>query len=73
MIEKNKCLRELWDGVAVFVDPDELGALQFELHALCCDRGRLASLGAKALARSNSFTAANMAAGYLAAYRQLSA
>ena len=66
-------LRELWDGAAVFVNPDEIEALQFELHALCADRGRMASLAEKALARSRYFTSANMTAGYLAAYRQLTA
>lgn len=66
-------LRELWDGAAVFVNPDEVGALQRELHALCADRARLASLGGKALARSQSFTAADMTAGYLAVYRQITA
>lgn len=64
-------LRELWDGAAVFVNPDEDEALQDELCALCADRGRLASLGEKALARSRSFTAAKMTTAYLAAYRQL--
>ena len=64
-------LRELWDGAAVFVNPDEDGALQFELQALCSDRARLASLGEKALARSRSFSLAQMTAGYLAAYSQL--
>jgi glycogen(starch) synthase len=66
-------LRELWDGAAVFVNPEAPGALQRELHALCSDRARLASLGAKALERSQSFTAANMTAGYLAAYSQVTA
>ncbi|HBG07771.1 MAG TPA: glycosyl transferase family 1 [Geobacter sp.] len=64
-------LRELWEGAAVFVDPDQGEALQDELCALCADRERLASLGEKALARSRSFSAAKMTAGYLAAYRQL--
>jgi glycosyltransferase involved in cell wall biosynthesis len=64
-------LRELWDGAAVFVDPDQGEALEDELCALCADRGRLASLGDKALARSRSFSAAKMTTGYLAAYREL--
>jgi glycosyltransferase involved in cell wall biosynthesis len=64
-------LRELWDGAAVFVDPDRSEALQNELRALCADRERLRNLAEKALARSRSFSAAKMTAGYLAAYRQL--
>lgn len=64
-------LRELWDGAAVFVHPEQGKALQEELCALCADRGRLASLGEKALVRSRSFSAEMMTSGYLAAYRQL--
>jgi glycogen synthase len=64
-------LRELWEGAAVFVDPDEPEDLRHELDTLCADRRRLASLGQMALARSQSFSAAHMTAGYLAAYRQL--
>jgi len=66
-------LRELWDGAAVFVDPEQGEALQDELCALCADRDRQASLGEKSLARSRSFSAAKMTQSYLAAYRQLTA
>lgn len=65
-------LRELWDGAAVFVDPEQGEALENELRALCADRERLASLGEKALARSRSFSSAKMTAAYVAVYRQLS-
>lgn len=64
-------LRELWDGAAIFVDPESPDDLQEELCALCADRGMQESLGEKALARSRSFTAAKMVSGYLALYRQL--
>ena len=64
-------LRELWDGAAVFIDPDEGEALQAELRVLCADRARLASLGNLALARSRSFSSVRMTAGYLAVYREL--
>ena len=64
-------LRELWDGAAIFVDPDRGEALEDEIRALCADRGRVMSMGEKALMRSRSFSAAKMTAGYLAAYRQL--
>jgi len=66
-------LRELWDGAALFVDPEEGAALQAELRALCADRARLANLGALALARSRSFSSARMTAGYLDAYGELMA
>jgi len=64
-------LRELWDGAALFVPPDDDDALQCELRALCADRLRLKSLSALALERSRSYSAAKMTAGYLAAYREL--
>lgn len=66
-------LRELWDGAAVFVPPDEAAALHFELHALCADHSRLANLAELALRRSHRFSAAHMTAGYLGAYRELTA
>ena len=64
-------LRELWDGAAIFVDPESPDDLQEELCALCADRAMQASLGEKALARSRSFTASKMVSGYLALYGQL--
>ena len=64
-------LRELWDGAAIFVDPESPDDLQEELCALCADRAMQESLGEKALARSRSFTAAKMVSGYLALYSQL--
>jgi glycogen synthase len=64
-------LRELWDGAAVFVDPEHPDALQDELCSLCSNRERLSALGDKALDRSRSYSATNMTQGYLAAYRQL--
>ncbi|WP_246014604.1 glycosyltransferase family 4 protein [Geomonas oryzae] len=64
-------LRELWDGAAVFVDPESPGQLQTELCALCADRNRQARLGEKALERSRSFSAARMTAGYLDLYDRL--
>lgn len=64
-------LRELWDGAAVFVDPDQPEALQNEICALCQDRPRLAGLGEKALQRSRSFSAAKMTQGYLDAYQEM--
>lgn len=64
-------LRELWDGAAVFVDPDSPDQLQEELCRLCADRKQQESLGDKALAQSRKFTAAKMVAGYLSLYRQL--
>lgn len=64
-------LRELWDGAAVFVPPDDDGPLERELRALCADPGRVADLGEKALVRSRTFNANKMTSGYLSAYREL--
>jgi glycogen synthase len=64
-------LRELWDGAAVFVPPDDNLVLQQELAALCRDRERRVALAEKALARSHSFTADKMTAEYVNAYGEL--
>ncbi|MBU5638182.1 glycosyltransferase family 4 protein [Geomonas sp. Red69] len=64
-------LRELWDGAALFVDPESALELQKQLCALCADRNRQASLREKALERSRSFSAARMTAGYLSLYARL--
>jgi len=64
-------LRELWDGAAVFVDPDQVEELQDELCALCANRERLVTMGEKALERSRSFSASKMTSSYLAAYLEL--
>ncbi|QWV91902.1 glycosyltransferase family 4 protein [Geomonas oryzisoli] len=66
-------LRELWDGAALFVDPESAVDLQKQLRALCADRNRQASLREKALERSRSFSAARMTAGYLSLYSRLGA
>ncbi|MBU5613439.1 glycosyltransferase family 4 protein [Geomonas azotofigens] len=64
-------LRELWDGAALFVDPESAMDLQKQLRALCADRNRQASLREKALERSRSFSAAKMTDGYLDLYSRL--
>jgi glycogen synthase len=66
-------LRELWDGAALFVDPDSTRDLQKQLRALCSDRNRQASLREKALERSRSFSTPKMIQGYLALYSRLCA
>jgi glycosyltransferase involved in cell wall biosynthesis len=58
-------LRELWDGAALFVDPDDDDALELALRRALGDQD---SLGALARRRARSFTAARMASGYLDAY-----
>jgi glycogen(starch) synthase len=64
-------LREIWDGAAVFVPPDDAGALVAGLKALIQDRSRRAEFAALAHARAQQFTPQRMLTGYLAAYQGL--
>ncbi|SEQ91532.1 Glycosyltransferase involved in cell wall bisynthesis [Faunimonas pinastri] len=64
-------LRELWDGAAVFVSPDDAAGLHNALRALLDDPRRCEELGTLALERGRHFTAERMAEGYLDAYRTL--
>jgi glycosyltransferase involved in cell wall biosynthesis len=64
-------LRELWDGAAEFVAPDDDGALAERVAALTHDAGRRRALQGRARARALGFTPARMAAGYLALYGAL--
>lgn len=64
-------LRELWDGAACFVDPQNPDALGAALTALCRDEGRRARLAAAARARALGFGRERMAAAYLDAYGEL--
>ncbi len=64
-------LREVWGEAAVFVPPDDTGALEQALTALMADAPRRESLAARARARALLYTPRQMAAGYLQAYRDL--
>jgi glycosyltransferase involved in cell wall biosynthesis len=64
-------LRELWDGAAEFVPPDDDAALAGRITALARDAPRRGALAARARARARAFTPARMAAGYLALYGAL--
>ncbi len=61
-------LREVWGDAAVFVAPDDAGALAGALRALAADEGRRVVLGARARARALAYAPERMAAGYLGAY-----
>lgn len=61
-------LRELWDDAALFVPPDDLGALSQALKLLCSDHNLRVSLAQKAQRRSERFSPTVMAAQYLEAY-----
>ena len=65
-------LREIWDGAALFVPPDDADMLRTTLLTLSWDRSYLlAWLGARARARALQYTLERMLAGYLGAYEEL--
>ena len=63
--------RELWGGVAVFVPPDDAGAIAASIEALADDGGARDRLGAAARIRARRYSVEAMADGVLAAYRTL--
>jgi glycogen(starch) synthase len=64
-------LRELWDGAAIFVDPEDEHALRNALDLLLGDSELAAALGDRARERATGYTSARMADAYLSAYRSL--
>ena len=63
--------RELWDGAALFVAPDDDRAIAEAVLRLAGDPGLRARLGAAAEARSRSYSVEAMSAGLAALYRSL--
>lgn len=66
-------LRELWDGAAVFVPPDEPERMKAALEGLIASPELRAAMSCRAMARARKFTAEQMAEGYLDVYRMLAA
>lgn len=64
-------LRELWNGAALFVPPDDRAALRRALLRLTGDSAFRAELAGAAARRARSFGAGPMAAAYLDAYASL--
>lgn len=64
-------LRDLWNGVACFVPPDDDQALVRTITDLATDPVRRAALGRGALDRAKSLSAASMVRGYLDLYSKL--
>lgn len=64
-------LRELWEGAAIFVPPDDTEALANVLQGLCQDRVLREKMALKAYERSRFFNPDKMAAEYFAAYLSL--
>jgi glycosyltransferase involved in cell wall biosynthesis len=61
----------VWGDAAVFVPPDDGGALRAALAELMADPARRRELAARAGRKAREYTPERMAAGYLAAYREL--
>jgi glycosyltransferase involved in cell wall biosynthesis len=66
-------LRELWDGCALFVPPDDDDALETALEGLIRDAVQRRRLARRAGQRALEFTPERMAAEYLQAYREAGA
>jgi glycosyltransferase involved in cell wall biosynthesis len=64
-------LRELWDGAAVFVPPDDAAALAAALQRLLDDPDEALRLGAAARLRADRYTVAAMASGMSDIYRMV--
>jgi glycosyltransferase involved in cell wall biosynthesis len=64
-------LRELWEGAALFVPPDDAAALGHTLQALIEEHSYLAELAANARTRALQYTPQRMLRGYIAAYHEL--
>jgi glycosyltransferase involved in cell wall biosynthesis len=63
--------RELWDGAAVFADPDDPGAFAAIFDELLADPARTEQLAAQARARASRYSVAAMSAGVLRVYQHL--
>jgi glycosyltransferase involved in cell wall biosynthesis len=64
-------LHETWGDAALYVPPDDPGALAVTIADLLADEARRSALAAAALRRSRDLTAARMASRYCALYREL--
>ena len=64
-------LRELWDGAAIFVHPDDTEALKAALSELCNDHFYRERMAGEAYERSLSYSLDKMAAQYMDAYFSL--
>jgi glycosyltransferase involved in cell wall biosynthesis len=63
--------RELWDGAALFVHPDDIAGLAGTLRRLLAEPALADSLGARAQSRARRFEARRMVASYQGAYEAM--
>jgi glycosyltransferase involved in cell wall biosynthesis len=64
-------LREVWGDAALYVPPDDWGALHAILDGLIRDPDQRRAWAARARQRAHEYGLARMTRGYLAAYREL--
>jgi glycosyltransferase involved in cell wall biosynthesis len=64
-------LRENWDGVAVFVDPEDGSALKSAINNLIADPGRRNRVAAAGQCRARDFNLSRMARAYAGLYRKM--
>jgi glycogen(starch) synthase len=66
-------LRELWDGAACFVGPDDRAGLRVAIAALISEPARRQALARRARRRALNYSLEGMAQGYLSVYARASA
>ena len=66
-----RSLREVWEGSALFIDPEDHVALAGSLNRLIADQNLLTGLTRRSQRRARDFSATKMATQYGAAYRDL--
>lgn len=64
-------LREIWDGCALFVDPENPGALKEAIMSLIEDRELRERMASKAMGRAKLFNPQRMGCEYLELYEEL--
>jgi glycosyltransferase involved in cell wall biosynthesis len=64
-------MRELWNGVALFVSPNDQDALKYAVNSLIAHPTRRQQLGKKARDRASRMTAQRMVAAHLGTYGEL--
>jgi glycogen synthase len=64
-------MRELWNGAAEFVPPDDARAIAGAVNGLIRDPVRLEAMRGRAVRRARAYSAEAMASGYSNAYRML--
>jgi glycosyltransferase involved in cell wall biosynthesis len=64
-------LRESWDGVAVFVDPEDESALKSAINNLIADPGQRRRVAVAGRCRARNFNLSRMARAYAGLYRKM--